>query len=148
MSLAYNRQDRGRQDRGGQDRGRWRLGREGVTSLEFGMVALIFLMVLIGCMDLGRYYLVEHSLRTIVAEAARAALVDASINGTIDPTTAGFAAITPFVDNANLTLQVIQPSGFPGVNQITVTATYSFAAYSPIWRSLNGVISESTVLWY
>jgi Flp pilus assembly protein TadG len=119
-----------------------------VTSLEFGIVALLFLTVVIGCMDLGRYYLVEHSLRTIVAEAARAALVDSSINGTVDPTTVGFAAITPFVDNANLTLQVTQPSGFPGVNQISVTATYMFTPYSPIWSALTGPIRESTVLWY
>jgi Flp pilus assembly protein TadG len=127
----------------------WRLGRAGVTSLEFGVVALLFLMMLIGCMDLGRYYVIEHSLRTIVAEAARAALVNPSIKDPIDLTTAGFAAITPFVNNANLTLSVTQPSSFPGgVNQIIVTATYVFTAYSPIWSSLDGTISESTELQY
>src|SRR5271170_7549424 len=86
----------------------WRLGRTGVTSLEFGVVALLFLTVLIGCMDLGRYYLVEHSLRTVVAEAAREAWINSSIKGTVNPTAYSFGAITPFVDNANLTLTVTQ----------------------------------------
>ena len=61
---------------------------------------------------------IEHSLRTVVAEAARAALVNLLINGSIDPTKASFAAITPFVNNANLTLSVTQPSSFPRSNQI------------------------------
>jgi Flp pilus assembly protein TadG len=120
-----------------------------VTSLEFGVVALLFLMVLIGCMDLGRYYVIEHSLRTITAEAARAALVNPAISGTIDPTSASFAALTPFVDDANLTLNVYpSPSFIIGVSTITVIATYNFTAYSPIWSSLNGLISDSTELQY
>jgi Flp pilus assembly protein TadG len=129
----------------------WRLGRAGVTSLELGIVALLFLMVLIGCMDLGRYYLTEHSLRTIVAEAARARLVGAIPNGTISgPTTDSFAAIAPFVNNANLiSLTVTQsPSFLLGVTTITVTGDYQFTAWSPIWSSLNGTISEQTVIWY
>src|SRR5271170_3447536 len=96
-----------------------RLGRAGVTTLEFGFVALLFLMVLIGCMDLGRYYLTEHSLRTMVAEAARARLVTtlpATING---PTLETFAAIAPFVNNTNLTLTVTPSLPFlKGINTI------------------------------
>jgi Flp pilus assembly protein TadG len=114
------------------------------------VVALLFLLVVIGCMDLGRYYVIEHSLRTIVAEAARARLVGSIPNETITgPTSANFAAIAPFVDNANLTLQVTQtPSYRPGATQITVTGTYNFTAYSPIWSALDGSISEKTVIWY
>lgn len=130
---------------------RWRrpLGRAGVTSLEFGIVALLFLTVLIGCMDLGRYYLIEHSLRTVVAEAAREAWVNSSVEGTVDPTTFSFGAITPFVNNANLTLTVTAtPLAKGGVRKIKVIATYDFVAYSPIWHSLDKTITESTVVWY
>lgn len=131
-------------------RSAWRrLGRAGVSSLEFGIVALLFLTVLIGCMDLGRYYLIEHSLRTIVAEAARAAQVNPSITGTIDPTTASFAAIAPFIDNANLTLTVTQTPSFRiGIRKITVTGSYAFTAFSPIWSALDGTISDKTVVWF
>jgi Flp pilus assembly protein TadG len=120
-----------------------------VTSLEFGVVALLFLMVVIGCMDLGRYYVIEHSLRTVVAEAAREAWVDSSITGTVDPAAYSFGAITPFVDNADLTLNVERSrAARGGINTITVTGTYAFTAYSPIWRSLDGEITETTALWY
>ncbi len=123
-----------------------RLGHAGVSTVEFAVVALLFLTVLIGCMDLGRYYLAEHSLRTVVAETARAALVDRSIDGSIDPTTASFVGITPFVDNADLTLTVTQHPNRPGVTDIMVTGSYTFTAYSPIWRSLDGTITETTEL--
>lgn len=125
-----------------------RLGHAGVSTVEFAVVALLFLTVLIGCMDLGRYYLAEHSLRTVVAETARAALVDRSIDGSIDPTTASFVGITPFVDNADLTLTVSQHPNRPGVTDIMVTGSYTFTAYSPIWRSLDGTITETTELQY
>src|SRR5580658_3919504 len=135
MSHASNRPPRQRRRRP--------LGRAGVTSLEFGVVALLFLMVVIGCMDLGRYYVIEHSLRTVVAEAAREAWVNSSINGTVDPTTYSFGAITPFVDNADLTLDVERSrAALGGVKTITVTGTYTFTAYSPIWCSLDREITE------
>ena len=124
-----------------------RLGRAGVTSLEFALVAALFFTVLIGCMDLGRYFLIAQSLRTVTAEAARLALVN-GMWGQIDPTAYSFGAMTPLVDNANLTLTVTPKAlALGGVRKLTVTATYVFTAYSPIWTVLNGTISESTVLW-
>ncbi len=125
-----------------------RLGRAGVTTLEFAVVALLFVTVQIGCMDLGRYYLVEHSLRTVVAETARAALVNTSVDGTIDTSTASFVGITPFINNANLTLSVTQHPTRPGITEISVTGSYAFTAYSPIWSSLDGTLTETTVLEY
>jgi Flp pilus assembly protein TadG len=130
---------------------RCRLGRAGVTTVEFAVVAQLFMTVLIGCMDLGRYYLIEHSLRTVVAEAAREVLVENKTTYnemTVTPSSANFGAITPIVDNNNLTLIVNQFPTRPGVTQITVTGTYAFTSYSPIWRALDGNITETTVLWY
>ncbi len=129
-----------------------RLGRVGATSLEFALVALLFMTVLIGCMDLGRYYLAEHSLRTVAAEAARMCLAYYNSNSGGDCTAltqADYAAIAPFINNANLVVTVTQPSTVRsgGGKEFTVTAQYTFTAYSPIWTVLNGTISETTVLW-
>jgi Flp pilus assembly protein TadG len=129
-----------------------RLGRAGVTSLEFGLVALLFLTVLIACMDLGRYYLVEHSLRTVAAEAARMYLTCYNSNGEracAPPTQAEYAAIAPFINNANLLVTVGQTSTVRsgGGIEFTATAKYTFTSYSPIWTVLNSTISETTVLW-
>ena len=131
--------------------GSGRLGNAGASTVEFALVVLLFLTVVIGCMDLGRYYLAEHSLRTLVAETARTALVDTSIvNGGISsPGSASYAATTPFIDDANLTLTVSQyHPNRPGIVTIKVTGTYVFTAYSPIWNSLNGTITETTEVQY
>jgi Flp pilus assembly protein TadG len=129
-----------------------RLDRAGVTSLEFGLVALLFLTVLIACMDLGRYYLVEHSLRTVAAEAVRVYMTCYNSNGErtcAQPTRAEYAAIAPFINNANLLVTVSQTSSartHTGI-EFTAIARYTFTSYSPIWTVLNGTITESTVLW-
>lgn len=135
MSCAFNKS------------GRWRLGRAGVTSLEFALVVWLFLMVMLGSVDLGRYYLVQHSLRTVAAEAARTWLAydnNSNRNLSAQPTTASVAAIAPFLDVQDLTVTVNQPNN-SGITIITVTATYTFTAWSPLWSStLDGTISEST----
>jgi Flp pilus assembly protein TadG len=124
----------------------WRLGRAGVTTLEFALVTTLFLLVLIGCMDLGRYYLIQHSLRTVAAEAARMTLAYDNNSTAALPTTADFVAIAPFINADSLTLTVQQPNS-SGITIIMVTATYPFTAWSPLWSSsLDGTISESTEL--
>jgi Flp pilus assembly protein TadG len=124
-----------------------RLGCAGVTTLEFAIVAGLFLMLLFGCMDLGRYYLIEHSLRTMVAETARYALSHPSLQGAVDPAAASFTTITPFIVNS-ATLTVQQQAGMPGINQINVTATYQFTPISPLWHLLRGQITDNMPLQY
>jgi len=136
MSCAYNKTED------------WRLGRAGVTSLEFAIVASLFFMALFSCMDLGRYYLIEHSLRTMVAEAARAAQADPTLllsgNG---PFLQNFAKAAPLVNDDNLSLTVLQSSAVtPGPITITVQGAYPFRAI--LWAALNGQIQDSTQLSY
>jgi Flp pilus assembly protein TadG len=133
----------------------WRLGQSGATAVEFAVVALLLVIVLIGTMDLGRYYLIEHSLRALAAEAARAqvnpalysnASVNISENGPINDS---FVTMTPFINDSNLTVSVqTNNAGVIGPYQITATASYTFTAISPVWSSLNGTITETTMLQY
>ncbi|MCX7384616.1 MAG: pilus assembly protein [Alphaproteobacteria bacterium] len=140
MSSASNRRPR-------------RLGNSGVTSLEFAIIAVTFMTLVIGCMDLGRYYIIEHSLRAFTSEAARAALVDNSLsaNGIVSGQTgvASLTNIVPFLDPSLLTLSITQnrfPSSTPIT--ITVTATYQFTAFSPIWAALTGTLTDTTKITY
>jgi Flp pilus assembly protein TadG len=123
-----------------------RRGDAGATSVEFALVAVAFLTLLIGTMDLGRYYLIEHSLHSVVSEAARAALVDTTLFG-CDTAKARVIAITPALDPKLLELCVTQNPN-TGVNVVTVTASYSFSAISPMLASLNGTMSEAMQLSY
>lgn len=131
-----------------------RLGNSGVTSLEFAIIAATFMALVIGCMDLGRYYIIEHSLRAFTSEAARAALADSSLSasgGTMSSQTSlsSLTAIVPFLDPSLLTLSISQNSFTTSSPiTITVTATYQFTAFSPIWAALTGTITDSTQLTY
>src|SRR3954447_12334315 len=50
--------------------------RSGAVAVEFGIVGLVFFILLLGAVDLGRYQITMQSLRDISAEAARVALLD------------------------------------------------------------------------
>lgn len=130
------------------------LGRSGVTSLEFAIVAATFMMLVIGCMDLGRYYILEHSLRTFTSEAARSALANSNLSatgGTMSTQTslASMTAIVPFLDPSLLTLTISQNSAsISSKTVVNVTASYQFTAISPIWSALNGTITDTTQITY
>jgi Flp pilus assembly protein TadG len=132
--------------------------------MEFGIVMLVFLPVLFACMDLGRYFLIEQSLRSFAAEASRAALVDQTVNSANYSRTVKIAgsysgsgsfptsintgnplnAIVPLLDPNQLTLTISQTASNSAVVGVTVTATYNFTALVPLWSSvLNGMITET-----
>jgi Flp pilus assembly protein TadG len=125
-------------------------GRRGSTAVEFALIAFTFLGVLFGAMDLGRYYIVIHSLRTIAAEASRAALNTVAtatyMSGCSNAWTA-VGAITPLLDPTQLSLCIAWTNvSTAGVSSVTATATYSFKAISPLWSGLNHAITETSVI--
>jgi TadE-like protein len=130
------------------------LGRQGTTSLEFALVAIPFLFILIAGMDLGRYFITQHSLRTLTAEAARSAMVNCfGSTGACNLTPVQKTAVetaSPFLVPGNfLTFTVSQsaPSG-DGVRTITVTAIYPFSFILPVWAGLNGPITVTASVLY
>lgn len=50
---------------------RWRADRSGVTAIEFGLVALPFLMFMFGIIAVGLYFFITFSLENAVEQAAR-----------------------------------------------------------------------------
>jgi Flp pilus assembly protein TadG len=124
----------------------WR-DRAGATSLELALVTVAFLTLLVGSMDLGRYYLVAHSIRTAASEAARAALLDTTMSD-CDTPKAKVSALVPLLDPTALSVCVTQFPFVSGVNTITATVTYTFSAISPMLAALNGTITETTVIKY
>jgi Flp pilus assembly protein TadG len=143
------------------------LGEAGAASVEFALVALPFTLILIAGADLGRYFITQHSLRTLTSEAARATLVCSRPGGVCHPNPANtcpcqltaalaqtVAATVPFLTAANIGW----PSGLPvetapdvnGVVTINVTASYPFTFILPAWTGLNAnsPITESTSLQF
>jgi Flp pilus assembly protein TadG len=119
------------------------IGEAGSTSLEFALVAVPFLFLLIAGMDLGRYFITQHSLRTLGAEAMRATLIQCFGQTTACtlPTANRQSAIAtvPYLMAGSTVLTASQtaPAVGTGFRTVTVTAQYPFAFILPAWTGLN-----------
>ncbi len=50
--------------------------------MEFVLVASIFFLTMLAAMEVSRYYLTMHSMRTVVAQAARALMINPALGST------------------------------------------------------------------
>jgi hypothetical protein len=126
------------------------LGTRGSTSMETALVFIPFMFIMIATTDLGRWFLTQHSLRTLSAEAARATMVACYAAGTCSLSSTAKAqvqALTPFLASGSTTLNASQ-TVVGGVRTITVTATYPFNFIFAPWTDLSGTITETTNLSY
>jgi len=133
-----------------------RLGRKGTSSLEFALVAVVFLSLMFAGMDLGRYFITQHSLRTLTSELIRATMVQCA--GTITACTLSAANIqaakakVPFLVSANIGLPTTPTRGAvnpnTGVMTVTASASYAFVFTLPALSSLSGTITNNTQLSY
>jgi Flp pilus assembly protein TadG len=119
------------------------LGCAGTTSLEFPLIAIAFFFILFAAMDLGRYFLTQHSLRTLTSELARATLAYCMQTGASYKAACNLPANgTQSVASAEAKVPFLTAGDFSG----TPSAAYNFNFVLPIWMNLNGTISETTTL--
>jgi Flp pilus assembly protein TadG len=95
----------------------------GVAALEFGIIAPVFLLILIAIIELGRLHWVRNSVEYAAEQTARWAIVNTAANDTqlkahaleqFDGIAAGKAAVQIDRDTAS------------GLDFLTVTVTYNF----------------------
>ena len=122
--------------------------------MEFGLIAIPFLFIMIATTDLGRYFLTQHSLRTLTAEATRAVMVNCfrattacSLNGA---QASAVEARTPFLIPGSINLAANQavPSSATGLRTVSVTATYPFNFVFYLWSANSGNITETATVSY
>jgi hypothetical protein len=137
------------------------LGNAGVTSLELALVLVVFMWLLMGVFDLGRYFFTVQSMVTLMAEAGRYVTIAGEGSGTalqgVAAQGAGpecyaintFSSISavvppPLLDptQGQICINVLTPFGL-GVNQIQVTVNYPFTAFTPGLSGLNGTLTEN-----
>ncbi|WP_207536577.1 TadE family protein [Sabulicella rubraurantiaca] len=120
---------------------RRRLGRRGVTALEFAFCGPIFIMMMVGAMDLARFWFTTQSLRNAVAEASRKAMVDDTLTG-CNPTK--LASSRPGLRD---TLDLCITRGtVSGMSQLVVTGSTDFRFAMPYFGSRNRSLREVTEL--
>ena len=72
--------------------------KKGTTIVEFALVLPLFLLLILGIFDFGRYFFVDHTLQFATREGMRLALVGGKLNG-MDRTA---SIIQKIKDNASL----------------------------------------------
>ncbi len=127
--------------------------------MEFAVVSLIFILMVLGVVELGRYFFTAQSLRTATAEAARASIVLANRRmvigndcaslavADVTPAAADVLARTPFLDASNFTLSVSSLSCTPP-RTVTVDTAYNFSFLFVFIRSGSVTLTERLALTF
>ncbi|HET6381279.1 MAG TPA: TadE family protein [candidate division Zixibacteria bacterium] len=127
---------------------RRRGGRRGQTLVEFALILPIFVLLLMGILDLGRAVYYSSTLSNAAREAARRAIVDQTCSHVSDfavQRAVGMQNVTTTVwwtSPTGATTRSCSPeSGAASIGDIThVTVEYDFNAATPIIGNLVGTI--------
>lgn len=122
----------------------------GQALVEFALVVPIFVLILVGILDLGRGVYAYNTLNNAAREGSRLAIVDQTVNDIQSFTAqqAGWLGVDP----SQVTVEFRDPetqgacAGAPGSNAIVgclavVRVEYSYQAATPIISQLVGTIS-------
>ena len=120
----------------------------GITSMEVAITFGLFLVLMLGVIDLARFVITKHALSVVAATAARRGIVDPTFQPCGGPPPDTFVMPSPLLDPQQLTLCVSQPFFALGVQEMTVTASYHFAPITPGLESLLGDLTENLTYQY
>jgi len=124
-----------------------RRGREaGVTSLEVALTFGLFITLILVTIDLSLYFVALHNLTVVVAAAARAAQADRTITNCDGPPASwpGVSPAAPLLNPRQLSLCITQPFITLGVQQVTVTGTYTYQGLTPVTQALPAITETVT----
>jgi Flp pilus assembly protein TadG len=115
------------------------LDNRGTTAVEMAIVANALLLLLLGTLEIGRYFFVSESLRHLVGELARAAIVNPDADWSVQKNT--FIARTGILKPEDFsTLDIgIARAPAPALTTVTVTANYR---HSFILPALSGLVDS------
>ena len=111
----------------------------GTTAVEMALVANLLVVLLLGTLEVGRYFFVSESLRHLVGELARAAIVNPDADWSAQKTTfIARSAILKPQDFSTLDIAVARAAA-PALTTVTVTANYRYGSTLPV---LSGVLNS------
>jgi Flp pilus assembly protein TadG len=138
--------------------------RRGATALEFAFVGSAFVMLMLGVVELGRYYFTVQSVRLLAGEAARKAITQlngtlvgggacstAAVTGTNGVTLVNnLLSVTPLLRQANWTSDPVVTATCPGAagttGTVSVSLSYRFNFIVSFLPAGNLAITDSTRL--
>jgi Flp pilus assembly protein TadG len=110
-------------------RGRALACRRGAAAVEFAIIAPVFLVLVLGTVELGRAMWIKGSIQFAVEETSRYALVNTSASMSDLQTYAENALVG--VDSSDVTFQA-QTESADGYSFVSITGTHSFSVLVPI----------------
>ncbi len=119
--------------------------------MEFAITASVFLGLLLGGIEFGRYFFTLESLRTATADSARATLVTYNASGTCPSASTVKTAVlprTPLLSTSSLTLTVACSKDSADRVTIAISSSYTFSSGFPVVSFLNSTLTESASLVY
>jgi Flp pilus assembly protein TadG len=135
---------------------RWKADR-GSSQIEFAFIAVMFIIVLLGIVEMGRMVLVYTSVANAARVGARYAIVhgaDRTGTGVDGPSGTGSTtqvetvvknfARAGLLDTTKLTITVTYPNGNGPGKKVDVTVTYPYDPLVPYYSSLLGKTVGST----
>lgn len=103
---------------------------DGTTAVEFGLLAIAFITILVGIIEMGRLFLTWNGLQFAIESAARTALADENITSAQLESHIEGQLGTFTMSPDNLVLNITFPvSG--GVNFVQIDGTYSYNVIVP-----------------
>jgi Flp pilus assembly protein TadG len=130
---------------------RARSGSRGQTLTEFALILPVFLLVLVGILDLGRAAYAYNTVSNAAREGTRLAIVDQSVTGIQD--LAAQKSVGLGIDPTSVQVRFLNPdlSTTAPCNQrpvligcvAVVTVTYQYVAATPLLGNIVGPISIS-----
>jgi len=131
--------------------------RSGSAMLQFAIILPAFLMLLLGTIEIGRYFFMQHSIKTLASETARQAVIRTALNSggctltNADITTIKSTALlkTPFLNAASATTFTVSCSLDSDKRYvIAVSIAYPYATLVPYVSFLSGSLTDTTQLTY
>jgi Flp pilus assembly protein TadG len=137
---------------------------QGSSLIEFSLVALIFIVLLFGIVEMGRMVLVYTSIANAARAGARYAIVHGAdrtgsgVNGPSGPSSTtqvqtvvqNFASVG-LLDTSRLTITVSYPNGNSVGSAVSVTVTYPYdplvTYFSPMLSTTMATTSQGVIVF-
>lgn len=135
-------------------------GRSGAATVETALVLPVFFMVMLGIVEIGRFFMVSQLMTNAAREGARIAIMTGSTNADVEATVKQVAEATVGVAPADVqvTIQVTEYTGNPPANndvskankrdlcQVMATVNYDKINLVPIkWLTGVAVLGQAAM---
>jgi Flp pilus assembly protein TadG len=132
---------------------RWRADRRGVAALEFGIIGAVFFTLMLGVVEISRYFATQQALHNLMGEALRQWQV--AIGNTTGVNSANIGTIcnslptpslstVPVLQTANVTFTGRQCGVGNGIITVQVTINYPYSFHAPLLPIAPTTLSETS----